>query len=301
MNNNSSTSPCTVDSLIGHTPLVTMQRLASSRGNSLYFKLEGHNPAGSVKDRPVQSMFQRAEERGEIKPGDVLIEATSGNTGIAMAMLAAVRGYQMKLVMPDNMTIERTRTMAAYGADIIHVSADVGMEGARDLAEELAREHGYYRMNQFSNADNPLAHYTGTAPEIFSQTDNSITHFVSSMGTTGTVMGVSRYCREHKPSVQIVGVHPNAGESIPGIREWPPDYLPAIYDASAVSEIRRVGREQAQTMSARMAKEEGIFCGMSSGGATHVALQILAEQPDNAGAVIVVIVCDKGDRYVSQL
>ena len=291
----------TIDSVIGNTPLVSMQRLADGRGNQLCFKLEGQNPAGSVKDRPVESMFRRAEERGDIKPGDTLVEATSGNTGIAMALVAAIRGYRMKLVMPSNMTVERTRTMEAYGAEIIHVTPEQGMEGARDVAAQMAKEHGYFRMDQFANPDNPLSHYENTAAEIFEQTGGGITHFVSAMGTTGTVMGVSRYFRERKPSVRIIGVHPAKGESIPGIREWPPAYLPAIYQESAVDEIRRVGREQAQAMTERLAKEEGIFAGMSSGGAVHTALEVLAEQAEGAGALIVAIICDRGDRYISQL
>ena len=294
-------NPPSIDSVVGNTPLVAMQRLVPQRGNYLLFKLESQNPAGSVKDRPVLSMFAQAEKRGDISSGDTLVEATSGNTGIAMAMIAAIRGYHMILVMPSNMSIERTQTMAAYGAKILNVSPEEGMEGARDLAASLAQEKGYYRMDQFANADNPLSHYVGTGPEIDRQTEGKITHFVSSMGTTGTIMGVSRYFQEKGAPVKIIGVHPQKGQSIPGIREWPEEYLPKIYQRDKVDEIRRVSREDAIAMSDRMAKEEGIFCGMSSGGTAQIAIEVLNEQPDDAGAVVVAIVCDKGDRYLSQL
>ena len=281
---------------IGNTPLVTLQRLGAGRGNRLEVKLEGNNPAGSVKDRPAYSMIHHAEVRGEIRPGDRLVEATSGNTGIALAMVAAMRGYRMLLVMPDNMSAERLATMRAYGAEIILVTPEEGMMKARDIAEDLSARGEAKRLDQFANPDNPRAHYEGTGPEIWRQTDGRITHFVSSMGTTGTIMGCSRYFKEIDAGIEIVGVQPTDGSAIPGIRRWPPDYVPRIYDATAVDRIIDVSRDEAEHFTRELAREEGIFCGISSGGALCAALRLAADLRD---AHIVTIVCDRGDRYLS--
>lgn len=281
---------------IGNTPLVKLQRLGGKTSNTLLAKLEGDNPAGSVKDRPALRMIEGAEQRGEIKPGDSLIEATSGNTGIALAMVAAMKGYNMVLIMPEHMSIERRALMKAFGADIVLVSKKDSMEGARDLADEMEREGKGKVLNQFSNADNPRAHYEGTGPELWRDTEGKLTHFVSSMGTTGTIMGVSRFLKEQDSSVQIVGVQPVEGASIPGIRRWPEAYLPKIYDASRVDKIIDISQEEAEEVTRRLAREEGIFCGVSSGGATAAALQ-LSREVENA--VIAVIICDRGDRYLS--
>lgn len=285
-----------LDDTVGNTPLVQLKRLADFGSNRVLGKLEGNNPAGSVKDRPALSMIQGAEERGEIKPGDCLIEATSGNTGIALAMVAAMRGYRMRLIMPANMTEERRATMRVYGAELVNVTQEEGMERARDLAAEMqARGEGYV-LDQFANEDNALAHYRTTGPEIWEDTNGEITHFVSSMGTTGTIMGVSRFLKEKNPNIEIIGVQPEEGAQIPGIRCWPEAYLPRIYDRKRVDRIIGVSQPAAETMAKRMATEEGIFCGISAGGAMHVAIQLLNEV-DNA--VIVSIVCDRGDRYLS--
>jgi cysteine synthase B len=281
---------------IGNTPLVKLQRLGGKTSNTLLVKLEGNNPAGSVKDRPALSMINRAEERGQIKPGDTLIEATSGNTGIALAMVAAMKGYNMVLIMPDHMSVERRSVMKAFGADIILVSKEDSMEGARDLADEMERQGKGKVLDQFSNPDNPRAHYEGTGPELWRDTDGKLTHFVSSMGTTGTIMGVSQFLKEQDSSVQIVGVQPKEGASIPGIRRWPEAYLPKIYDASRVDRVIDVSQQDAEETTRRLAREEGIFCGISSGGATAAALQ-LSQEVENA--VIAVIICDRGDRYLS--
>ncbi len=281
---------------VGNTPLVELQRLGGKTSNTILVKLEGNNPAGSVKDRPALSMIQRAEERGEIKPGDTLIEATSGNTGIALAMVAAMKGYNMVLIMPDHMSIERRAVMKTFGADIVLVSKEASMEGARDLADKMAREGKGKVLDQFSNPDNPRAHYEGTGPELWRDTDGRLTHFVSSMGTTGTIMGVSRYLKEQNPDVQIVGVQPIEGASIPGIRRWPAAYLPKIYDASRVDRVIDISQEDAEETTHRLAREEGVFCGISSGGAVAAALQ-LSREVENA--VIAVIICDRGDRYLS--
>ncbi len=289
----------TLDATIGNTPLVRIQRLDAhlrDRGNRILAKLEGNNPAGSVKDRPALSMFRYAEERGEIAPGDTLIEATSGNTGIALAMVAAMRGYRMVLVMPENASAERTATMKALGAEIVHVTRAQGMEGARDLATQMEQDGRGKVLNQFANPDNPRAHYEGTGPELWTATDGGITHLVSSMGTTGTIMGCSRYLKERNPDVQIVGVQPEGESSIPGIRRWPTAYLPAIFEPGRVDRTMDVAAGDAETMTRRLAAEEGIFAGVSSGGAMHVALQLAAELEN---ATIVSIVCDRGDRYLS--
>lgn len=286
----------TIESCIGHTPLVRLQRLPGKTSNTLLAKLEGNNPAGSVKDRPALSMILRAEERGEIRPGDTLIEATSGNTGIALAMVAAIKGYRMKLIMPSHMTQERKAAMAAYGAELIEVSREEGMEGARDLAKTLeARGEGKV-LDQFGNADNPRAHYETTGPEIWEQTGGEITHFVSSMGTTGTIMGVSRYLKERNPAIQIVGLQPEDGASIPGIRRWPREYLPSIFDEARVDQVINMSQALAEQTMRDLAAREGIFCGVSSGGAIAGALQ-LSEALENA--VIVTIIADRGDRYLS--
>jgi cysteine synthase B len=286
----------TIESLVGNTPLVRLQRLPRDASGIVLAKLEGNNPAGSVKDRPALSMIRGAEERGEIKPGDRLIEATSGNTGIALAMAAAIKGYRMTLIMPENMSAERRATMKAFGAEIILVPAEGSMEAAIDLARAMeARGEGRI-LDQFANADNPRSHYEGTGPEIWRDTRGTVTHFVSSMGTTGTIMGTSRFLKEQDPAVQIVGVQPKDAAKIPGIRRWPAEYLPKIYEAARVDRIIDVGQEEAEDMTRRLAAEEGIFAGVSSGGAVHAALQ-LAQEADNA--VIVVIVCDRGDRYLS--
>ncbi len=286
----------TLEDFVGNTPLVKLQRLPGETSNTILAKLEGNNPAGSVKDRPALSMIKYAEARGEIKPGDTLIEATSGNTGIALAMAAAVKGYKMVLIMPEHMSVERRMVMKAFGAEIIPVTREESMEGARDLAEKMESDGKGRVLDQFANADNPRSHYEGTAPEIWRDTDGKITHFVSSMGTTGTIMGVSRYFREQQRNVEIVGVQPKEGASIPGIRRWPEAYLPKIYDASLVDRVIDVSQEDAEIVTRRLASEEGIFCGISSGGAASAALKLSAEVEN---AVIVVIICDRGDRYLS--
>ncbi len=286
----------TIEDFVGSTPLVRLQRLGEGSGNTILVKLEGNNPAGSVKDRPALSMIQEAELRGDITPGDTLIEATSGNTGIALAMAAAIKGYRMILIMPANMSEERRVAMTAYGAEIITVSREVGMEGARDLAEQMQRDGQGKVLDQFSNADNPLAHYRTTGPEIWRQTEGRVTHFVSSMGTTGTIMGVGRYLKERNPGVQIVGLQPQEGSSIPGIRRWPQAYLPKIFHAEQVDQVLDIAQADAETTMRDLARREGIFCGVSSGGAVAGALQI-AQDVENA--VIVAIICDRGDRYLS--
>lgn len=286
----------TLSEFIGNTPLICLQRLPGNTSNTLLVKLEGNNPAGSVKDRPAYSMISHAEERGEISPGDTLIEATSGNTGIALAMVAAIKGYRMILIMPDNMSAERRASMRAYGAEIILVTQQQGMEGARDLALAMQSEGKGKVLDQFANPDNPLAHYEGTGPEIWRDTQGEVTHFVSSMGTTGTIMGTSMYLKEQNAGIQIVGVQPEEGSQIPGIRRWPKEYLPSIYDDRRVDRIIDVDQPLAETMMRRLAAEEGIFCGVSSGGAVAAALQ-LSEQVENA--TIVSIICDRGDRYIS--
>ncbi|MDW5375734.1 cysteine synthase CysM [Halomonas sp. HP20-15] len=286
----------TLEDTVGNTPLVRLQRITAGRNNILLAKLEGDNPAGSVKDRPALSMIRQAEARGEIKPGDTLIEATSGNTGIALAMAAAIKGYRMVLIMPDSATGERKQAMAAYGAELITVTKQEGMEGARDLADRMVAEGEGKPLNQFANPDNPLAHYRGTGPELWRQTEGTLTHFVSSMGTTGTIMGVSRYLKEVSPQVQIVGLQPSDGASIAGIRRWPEAYLPSIFDASLVDSVLDIGQHEAEEHMRRLAREEGIFAGVSSGGALAGALRI-AERLENA--VIAFIVCDRGDRYLS--
>ena len=290
----------TLDDCVGNTPLVRLKRIPGAdgdrRNNVILAKLEGNNPAGSVKDRPALSMIMRAEERGKVSPGDTLIEATSGNTGIALAMAAAMRGYKMVLVMPENQSIERCQTMRAFGAELILTPKAASMEGARDMAERLVAEGRGVMLDQFANPDNPQAHYEGTAPEIWRDTEGRVTHFVSSMGTTGTIMGCSRFLKEKNPAVQIIGCQPAEGSQIPGIRKWPPEYLPKICDFSRVDRLEYVSQADAETMTRRLAREEGIFAGISSGGALHVALRIAAEV-DNA--VIVTIVCYRGDRYLS--
>jgi cysteine synthase B len=286
----------TLEDFVGNTPQVALQRLPGKTNNILLVKLEGNNPAGSVKDRPALNMIKAAEARGEIKPGDRLIEATSGNTGIALAMVAAIKGYKMVLIMPEHMSAERRASMKAFGAEIILVSKAGGMEEARDLALSLQAKGEGRVLDQFSNPDNPAAHYLSTGPEIWRDTEGSITHFVSSMGTTGTIMGTSRYLKEKNPAVQIVGVHPKEGAAIPGIRRWPKEYLPKIYDASRVDRVMEVSQDEAETTTRRLAAEEGIFCGISSGGAVYAALQLAREVER---AVIVTIVCDRGDRYLS--
>jgi cysteine synthase B len=286
----------TINDFVGNTPLVKLQRMPGNTSNTILLKLEGNNPAGSVKDRPAYSMITRAEARGDIKPGDTLIEATSGNTGIALAMVAAMRGYKMILVMPENQSIERRQSMKAYGAELVLTPKDGSMELARDVAMKMQAEGEGIVLDQFGNSDNPLAHYEGTGPEIWRETEGKITHFVSSMGTTGTIMGVSRYLKEQNPKVQIIGVQPEEGAQIPGIRKWPEEYLPKIYDAKRVDELLYVGQSQAEKTMRRLAEEEGIFAGVSSGGALYAALQ-LSKQLENA--VIVSIVCDRGDRYLS--
>jgi cysteine synthase B len=290
----------TLEGFVGNTPLVRLQRIPGAenahRNNVILAKLEGNNPAGSVKDRPALSMIAHAEARGTIKPGDTLIEATSGNTGIALAMVAAMRGYRMLLIMPENQSVERVQTMRAYGAELISTSRAGGMEGARDLAEKMVSEGKGIMLDQFANPDNPLAHYEGTGPEIWRDTEGKMTHFVSSMGTTGTIMGCSRYFKEVNPAIQVVGCQPEEGSQIPGIRKWPEAYLPKIFDRSRVDRVENVGQADAEIMARRLAAEEGIFAGISSGGGLHVALRIAAEVEN---AVIVTIVCDRGDRYLS--
>ena len=286
----------TLEATIGNTPLVRLQRLPGETGNQLLVKLEGNNPAGSVKDRPAYSMIRHAEARGEIRPGDTLIEATSGNTGIALAMAAAIKGYRMVLVMPEHMSVERRAVMRAFGAEIVLVSRAASMEGARDLALDMqARGEGKV-LDQFSNPDNPLAHYEGTGPEIWRDTAGSVTHFVSAMGTTGTIMGTSRYLKEQNPAVQVVGVTPAEGSAIPGIRRWPEAYLPSIFSAASVDQTIEVSQEDAERTTLALAAREGIFAGISSGGAVAAALSLSA-QVENA--VIVAIICDRGDRYLS--
>ena len=286
----------TIEQFVGNTPLVRLQRLPGKTSNRMLVKLEGNNPAGSVKDRPALSMIRHAEARGEIKPGDTLIEATSGNTGIALAMAAAIRGYRMVLIMPDNMSTERRATMKAFGAEIILVKRAEGMEGARDLAQRMQAEGKGRVLDQFSNPDNPLAHYEGTGPEIWRDTGGEITHFVSSMGTTGTIMGTSAYLKSQNPKIMIIGVQPQEGASIPGIRRWPKAYLPNIFDPARVDRIIDVSQTDAEATMRRLAAEEGIFCGVSSGGAVAAALQLSAELQN---ATIVSIICDRGDRYIS--
>ena len=286
----------TLEDFVGNTPQVVLQRLPGKSSNTLLVKLEGNNPAGSVKDRPALNMIKAAEARGEITPGDRLIEATSGNTGIALAMVAAIKGYRMVLIMPEHMSAERRATMKAFGAEIILVSKAGGMEEARDLALRMQAQGQGRVLDQFSNPDNPAAHYLSTGPEIWRDTEGSITHFVSSMGTTGTIMGTSRYLKEKNPAVQIIGVHPKEGASIPGIRRWPKVYLPKIYDPSRVDRVMEVSQDEAEVTTRRLAAEEGIFCGISSGGAVSAALQLAREVEH---AVIVTIVCDRGDRYLS--
>ncbi|MBZ9556597.1 MULTISPECIES: cysteine synthase CysM [Modicisalibacter] len=286
----------TLEDSVGNTPLVRLQRIGAGRNNTLLAKLEGNNPAGSVKDRPALSMIREAEARGEIAPGDTLIEATSGNTGIALAMAAAIKGYRMVLIMPDSASSERKQAMAAYGARLITVTREQGMEGARDLADAMIERGEGKPLNQFANPDNPLSHYRTTGPELWQQTAGTITHFISSMGTTGTIMGVSRYLKERNPAIQIVGLQPEDGASIAGIRRWPAAYLPSIFDASRVDSVLDIGQHEAEAHMRRLAREEGILAGVSSGGALAGALRI-AEQVENA--VIAFIVCDRGDRYLS--
>ncbi len=296
MNSSNHTDFPTIESFVGNTPLVRLQRLPGETTNTILVKLEGNNPAGSVKDRPALSMIQHAESRGEISPGDTLIEATSGNTGIALAMVAAIKGYKMVLVMPDNMSVERRASMKSYGAELVLVTQAEGMEGARDLALQMQKEGKGRVLDQFSNSDNPCAHYDTTGPEIWRDTHGKITHFVSAMGTTGTIMGNSRYLKEQNPEIQIVGVQPEEGASIPGIRRWTPEYLPSIFEASRVDMTIDMGQEEAESTTLKLASEEGIFCGVSSGGAVAAALK-LSSQVENA--VIVTVICDRGDRYLS--
>ena len=285
-----------IEKFVGNTPLVKLQRIPGDTTNVLLAKLEGNNPAGSVKDRPALSMIVRAEARGDIKPGDTLIEATSGNTGIALAMAAAMRGYQMILVMPENQSVERCQTMRAFGAELVLTPKTGSMELARDTADKLRDQGRGIILNQFANPDNPLAHYEGTAPEIWRDTQGGITHFVSSMGTTGTIMGCSRYFKEQNSSIQIIGAQPEEGAQIPGIRKWTEEYLPEIYDPKRVDRLEYVSQQDAEELTRRLAREEGIFCGISSGGALAVALRV-SSQVQNA--TIVFIVCDRGDRYLS--
>lgn len=286
----------TLDHFVGNTPLVKLQRMNPNPSNTVLLKLEGNNPAGSVKDRPAYSMITRAEARGDIKPGDTLIEATSGNTGIALAMVAAMRGYKMVLVMPENQSVERRQSMKAYGAELVLTPKDGSMELARDVAMIMQAEGEGIVLDQFGNQDNPLAHYETTGPEIWRDTAGKITHFVASMGTTGTIMGVSRYLKEQNPNIQIIGVQPEEGAQIPGIRKWPTEYMPTIFDAKRVDELRYVSQKNAENMTRKLATEEGIFAGISSGGGLYTALQLSKELKD---AVIVSIVCDRGDRYLS--
>jgi cysteine synthase B len=286
----------TLEDAIGNTPLARLQRLPGATSNVILGKLEGNNPAGSVKDRPAMAMIVGAEARGEIKPGDTLIEATSGNTGIALAMAAAIKGYRMVLIMPDNLSVERRQTMTAFGAELILVTKALGMEGARDLAERMQAEGRGRILDQFANPDNPLSHYRSTGPEIWRDTGGRITHFVSAMGTTGTIMGVSKFLKEQNPAITIVGAQPAEGASIPGIRKWPEAYLPKIYDGRRVDRIEPVTQLEAEETTRRLAREEGIFCGISAGGACAVALRLSQEVRD---ATIVFIVCDRGDRYLT--
>jgi len=286
----------TLDSTIGNTPLVHLQRLPGATTNVVLGKLEGNNPAGSVKDRPALSMIVEAEKRGDIRPGDTLIEATSGNTGIALAMVAAMKGYRMVLVMPDNQSLERRQSMRAFGAELLLTSKEGGMENARDVAERMRAQGKGTILDQFANPDNPLAHYRGTGPEIWRDTKGAITHFVSAMGTTGTIMGVSRYLKEQNPAITIIGAQPAEGSQIPGIRKWPEAYLPRIFDRRRVDRIEQVSQAEAEAMTRRLASEEGIFCGISAGGACAVALRISREVEH---ATILFVVCDRGDRYLS--
>lgn len=286
----------TIEQFVGHTPLVRLQRLPGTTSNSLLVKLEGNNPAGSVKDRPALSMIQHAEARGDIKPGDTLVEATSGNTGIALAMAAAIKGYRMVLIMPDNLSVERRASMRAYGAELILVTEEEGMEGARDLAQQMEQRGEGKVLDQFANPDNPLAHQEGTGPEIWNDTHGEISHFISAMGTTGTIMGVSHYLKEMNPAIQIVGVQPTEGAKIPGIRRWPEAYIPKIFDKQWVDRTLDVTQEEAEEVTRRLAMEEGIFAGISSGGAVAAALRLSQEVTH---ATIVTIICDRGDRYLS--
>lgn len=286
----------TLEQFVGNTPLVRLQRIPGGTPNVILAKLEGNNPAGSVKDRPAMSMVLGAERRGEIRPGDTLIEATSGNTGIALAMAAAIRGYRMVLVMPEHLSVERRQTMSAFGARFVLTAEKGGMELARDTAERMRDAGEGVILDQFANPDNPLAHYTGTGPEIWRDTGGAITHFVATMGTTGTIMGCSRFLKERNPDIQVVGVHPGPGASVPGIRKWPPEYQPRIYEQARVDRIIEVSQQESEEMARRLAAEEGIFAGISSGGGLAAALKVSAEAKD---AVIVHIVCDRGDRYLS--
>jgi len=286
----------TIEACIGNTPLVRLQRLPGSTSNTILAKLEGNNPAGSVKDRPALSMIAQGEERGDIKPGDTLIEATSGNTGIALAMAAAIRGYRLILIMPSHMSDERKQAMSAYGAQLLEVSQEQGMEGARDLALQMQAQGKGRVLDQFANPDNPRAHLVGTGPEVWRQTDGTLTHFVSSMGTTGTIMGCSTYLKQQNPAIQIIGLQPLEGSSIPGIRRWPEAYLPKIYKAQRVDRIMDISQQESEVTMRRLAQEEGIFCGVSSGGAIAGALRVYCEVEN---AVIVAIICDRGDRYLS--
>nr|WP_246550777.1 cysteine synthase CysM [Photorhabdus caribbeanensis] len=285
-----------MEHFIGNTPLIKLQRITDKLGVEIWVKLEGNNPAGSIKDRTALSMIQQAELRGEISPGDVLIEATSGNTGIALAMIAAVKGYHLKLLMPDNMSLERQASMRAYGAELILVSRAMGMEGARDLAQQMERNGEGKVLDQFNNPDNPLAHFTTTGPEIWRQTQGRITHFVSSMGTTGTITGVSRYLKSQSNRVQIIGLQPAENSHIPGIRRWSPAYLPGIFRKELVDQVLDITQQEAENTMRLLAQKEGIFCGVSSGGAVAGALSVAAQNP---GSVIVAIICDRGDRYLS--
>ncbi len=287
----------TIADCVGQTPLVRLQRMLEiDNGSQVLLKLEGNNPAGSVKDRPALSMIQQAQARGDISPGDTLIEATSGNTGIALAMAAAIMGYRMILIMPDNATMERRWSMEAYGAELILVSKEEGMEGARDLALRMESDGKGVVLNQFGNLDNPEAHYRGTGPEIWQQTHGRVTHFVSSMGTTGTIMGASRYLKEQNPDIQIIGLQPSDGAAIPGIRRWPQEYLPTIFDSQRVDTVKDISQDLAENTMRELARREGIFCGVSSGGAVAAAIDIARSNP---GATVVAIVCDRGDRYLS--
>ena len=286
----------TIEAFVGNTPLVRLQRLFRGVNNTILLKLEGNNPAGSVKDRPALSMIAKAEARGDIKQGDRLIEATSGNTGIALAMAAAIKGYKMTLIMPDNATAERKAAMLAYGAELLLVSKEDGMEGARDLAARMAQEGEGVVLDQFANADNPSAHYESTGPEIWQQSNKQITHFISSMGTTGTIVGTSRFLKEKNPNIKVIGLQPEDGAVIPGIRRWPKEYLPSIFDNANIDEILNVSQKEAEDTMRLLARKEGIFCGVSSGGAVAAALKI-CEVVENA--VVVAIICDRGDRYLS--
>ncbi|GBU14297.1 cysteine synthase B [Enterobacterales bacterium] len=286
----------TLEHYIGNTPLVKLQRLSKDLDSEIWVKLEGNNPAGSVKDRAALFMIEQAEKRGEIQPGDQLIEATSGNTGIALAMIAALKGYKLKLLMPENMSLERQASMRAYGAELVLVSRAQGMDGARDLALEMEKQGQGKVLDQFNNPDNPLAHFTTTGPEIWQQTQGRITHFVSSMGTTGTITGVSRFLRDQNSGIKIIGLQPSEGSSIPGIRRWPQEYLPGIFQAELVDQVIDMGQTEAEETMRALAREEGIFCGVSSGGAVAGAIRVAR---DNPGSVVVAIICDRGDRYLS--